>query len=146
MIHEDGDAAETHHHHEIDHKHATSHQSFKFHHFHAVPVYVKKEDQQFLKHPVEVGGIKHKLKVFSPFHAFFLQKLLFIYHFFQILHPETEHPKSYGLTLENHGEEHHAHHHHHHDLGHAGSEPVIQSNAHEYVPQYHDIAVNEEQS
>lgn len=63
VIHEDGEPAETHHHHEIDHKHATSHQSFKFHHFHAVPVYVKKEDQQFLKHPVEVGGIKHKLKV-----------------------------------------------------------------------------------
>lgn len=67
VIHDDGEGAETHHHHEVDHKHATSHQSFKFHHFHAVPVYVKKEDQQFLKHPVEVGGIKHKLKVFSMF-------------------------------------------------------------------------------
>ncbi|XP_063709264.1 uncharacterized histidine-rich protein DDB_G0274557-like [Culicoides brevitarsis] len=124
VIHDDGEGAETHHHHKVDHEHATSHQSFKFHHFHAVPVYVKKEDQQFLKHPVEVGGIKHKLK---------------------ILHPETEHAKGHGLTLENHGEEHHAHHHHHHDSGHAGSEPII-SNAHEYVPQYHDIAVNEEQS
>uniref|UniRef100_A0A336M0J5 CSON009306 protein n=1 Tax=Culicoides sonorensis TaxID=179676 RepID=A0A336M0J5_CULSO len=123
VIHDDGEGGETHHHHKIDHEHATSHQSFKFHHFHAVPVYVKKEDQQFLKHPVEVGGIKHKLK---------------------ILHPETEHPKSYGLTLENHGEEHHAH--KYHDLGGAGSEPVIQSNNHEYVPQYHDIQVNEEQS
>lgn len=60
------------------------------------------------------------------------------------MHPETEHAKSHGLTLENHGEEHHAHH-HHHDSGHAGSEPML-SNAHEYIPQYHDIAVNEEQS
>lgn len=55
--------AETDHHHKIDHEHATSHQSFKVHHFHAVPVYVKHEDQHLLKNPVEVGGLKHKLKV-----------------------------------------------------------------------------------
>lgn len=54
---------ETDHHHKVEHEHATSHQSFKIHHFHAVPVYVKKEDQQFLKHPIEVSGVKHKLKV-----------------------------------------------------------------------------------
>lgn len=55
--------SETDHHHKIDHEHATSHQSFKIHHFHAVPVYVKHEDQQYLKNPIEVGGVKHKLKV-----------------------------------------------------------------------------------
>jgi hypothetical protein len=59
----DAEIAETEHHQEIDHKHATSHQSFKIHHFHAVPVYVKKEDRKFLDHPVEIGGLKHKLKV-----------------------------------------------------------------------------------
>lgn len=67
VVHEherqDSDGYETAHHSDIDHKHAKSHQSFKFHHFHAVPVYVKKEDQKYLKHPVEIGGIKHKLKV-----------------------------------------------------------------------------------
>lgn len=68
----------------------------------------------------------------------------FILFFLQVLHPETEHPKSYGLTLENHGEVHA--HHHHHDLGSAGSEPAYQSNSHEYTPQYHDIEVNEETS
>lgn len=55
--------SETDHHHKIDHEHATSHQSFKIHHFHAVPVYVKHEDQHYLKNPIEVGGVKHKLKV-----------------------------------------------------------------------------------
>lgn len=55
--------AETDHHHKIDHEHATSHQSFKLHHYHAVPVYVKHEDQHLLKNPIEVGGVKHKLKV-----------------------------------------------------------------------------------
>lgn len=55
--------AETDHHHKIDHEHATSHQSFKIHHFHAVPVYVKHEDQHLLKNPIEVGGVNHKLKV-----------------------------------------------------------------------------------
>lgn len=54
---------ETDHHSKVEHEHATSHQSFKLHHYHAVPVYVKKEDQHLLKHPVEVGGVKHKLKV-----------------------------------------------------------------------------------
>ncbi|CAD7086735.1 unnamed protein product [Hermetia illucens] len=70
-------------HHEIDHKHATSHQSFKLHHFHPVPVYVKKEDQHLLKNPIELGGVKHKLKV---------------------LHPETELNHNHGLVLENHSE------------------------------------------
>ncbi|XP_055694999.1 probable zinc transporter protein DDB_G0282067 [Lutzomyia longipalpis] len=78
-----GGGSETDHHVEVDHKHATSHQSFKVHHFHAVPVYIKKEDQHLLKHPVEVSGVKHKLKV---------------------LHPETEHSHGHGLTLENHSE------------------------------------------
>lgn len=68
--------SETDHHHKIDHEHATSHQSFKIHHFHAVPVYVKHEDQQFLKHPVEVGGIKHKLKV-SVFLRFYRESVIF---------------------------------------------------------------------
>lgn len=54
---------ETDHHHKVEHEHATSHQSFKIHHFHAVPVYVKKEDQKYLKNPIEISGIKHKLKV-----------------------------------------------------------------------------------
>lgn len=56
-------ASETDHHHKIDHEHAQSHQSVSIHHYHPVPVYVKKEDQQFLKHPVEIGGTKQKLKV-----------------------------------------------------------------------------------
>lgn len=65
VIHEEQDSEgyETAHNSDVDHKHATSHQSFKLHHFHAVPVYVKKEDQKYLKHPVEIGGLKHKLKV-----------------------------------------------------------------------------------
>lgn len=58
--------AETDHHHKIDHEHAQSHQSFKIHHYHAVPVYVKHEDQHLLKNPIEVGGVKHKLKVNIP--------------------------------------------------------------------------------
>lgn len=49
--------------HEHKHKPATSHQTFKIHHFHAVPVYVKKEHQHLLKHPLDIGGVNHKLKV-----------------------------------------------------------------------------------
>lgn len=79
----DGETAETEHHHHIQHKHAESHQSVKFIHYHAVPVYVKKEDQKYLSHPVEIGSNKHKLK---------------------LVHPETEHAKGHGLTLENHSE------------------------------------------
>ncbi|EAA07811.3 histidine-rich glycoprotein [Anopheles arabiensis] len=102
----DDDVSETEHHHNIEHKHATSHQSFKFHHFHAVPVYVKKEDQQFLKHPVEISGLKHNLK---------------------IVHPETEQHHGHGLTLENHSEfESKLHGGHGYDLGHAGSEHIGQ--------------------
>lgn len=96
----DGETAETEHHHHIEHKHAESHQSVKFIHYHAVPVYVKKEDQKYLHHPVEIGSNKHKLK---------------------LVHPETEHAKGHGLTLENHSEyknhkiehEPHSHHDHH---------------------------------
>lgn len=76
--------SETDHHHKIDHEHATSHQSFKIHHFHAVPVYVKHEDAHYLKNPVEVGGVKHKLKVWlkkcvikSLFFVFFEPNKLF---------------------------------------------------------------------
>lgn len=92
----DAEASETEHHHHVNHKHAESHQSVKFIHYHAVPVYVKKEDQKYLHHPVEIGSNKHKLK---------------------LVHPETEHAKGYGLTLENHSEykshkvePHHDHH------------------------------------
>lgn len=90
----DGQTAETEHHHHVNHKHAESHQSVKFIHYHAVPVYVKKEDQKYIHHPVEIGSNKHKLK---------------------LVHPETEHAKGHGLTLENHSEysnhkvEHHGH-------------------------------------
>lgn len=66
MIHDEEPLeAETDHHHKIDHEHAQSHQSFKIHHYHAVPVYVKHEDQHLLKNPIEVGGVKHKLKVIT---------------------------------------------------------------------------------
>jgi hypothetical protein len=68
-----------------------------------VPVYVKKEDQKYLHNPVEIGSNKHKLK---------------------LVHPETEHSKGYGLTLENHSEyKNHKilHHDHHHDSGIAGT-------------------------
>jgi hypothetical protein len=102
VIHEqpaaDAEHAETEHHHHVNHKHAESHQSVKFIHYHAVPVYVKKEDQKYLSHPVEIGSHKNKLK---------------------LVHPETEHAKGYGLTLENHSEykdlkipPHHHHEHH----------------------------------
>lgn len=115
MIHDEEPLeAETDHHHKIDHEHATSHQSFKIHHFHAVPVYVKHEDQQFLKHPVEVGGIKHKLKVSvclcfyrERVHFFSVTKSCAIIKFkiyIQVLHPKTEQHHSHGLTLENHTE------------------------------------------
>lgn len=92
----DAAPSETEHHHQVNHKHAESHQSVKFIHYHAVPVYVKKEDQKYLHHPVEIGSNKHKLK---------------------LVHPETEHSKGHGLTLENHSEsqnhkvEHHDDHH-----------------------------------
>lgn len=54
----EAEPSKTNHDHKVEHKHATSHQSFKIHHFHPVPVYVKKD-----KHPIEIGGVKHKLKV-----------------------------------------------------------------------------------
>lgn len=94
--------SETEHHHQVNHKHAESHQSVKFIHYHAVPVYVKKEDQKYLHHPVEIGSNKHKLK---------------------LVHPETEHSKGHGLTLENHSEyqnhkvEHHGGSHDHEGAG-----------------------------
>lgn len=79
----DGEIAETEHHHHINHKHAESHQQVKFIHYHPVPVYVKKEDQKYLHHPVEIGANKLKLK---------------------LVHPETSHAKGHGLELENHSE------------------------------------------
>lgn len=101
-------AEETEVHHEVDHKHATSHQSVKFHHYHAVPVYIKKEDHHLVKKPVEIGGTKQKLK---------------------ILHPETPKNHNHGLVLEEESEtklhehghyeepehhlEHYQHYHHH---------------------------------
>lgn len=59
----DDHGSESEHHSEVNHEHATSHQSFKMHHFHPVPVYIKKEDQHFLKHPVEISNVNHKHKV-----------------------------------------------------------------------------------
>lgn len=97
--------AETDHHLKIDHEHAQSHQSFKIHHFHAVPVYVKHEDQHFLKNPVEVGGVKHKLKVINVHIMSRQQNAPLHFREFQVLHPKTEHSHSHGLTLENHTEE-----------------------------------------
>lgn len=63
-------------------------------------MYVKKEDQKYLHHPVEIGSIKHNHK---------------------LVHPETEHHHGHGLVLENHSE--HKNHMilHHHDSGSAGS-------------------------
>ena len=50
-----------------------------------------------MKHPVEIGSNNQKLK---------------------LIHPETEHSKGYGLTLENHSEsKSHIVAHDHHDLG-----------------------------
>ncbi|XP_026477079.1 keratin, type I cytoskeletal 10-like [Ctenocephalides felis] len=72
--------------HNVEHKHASSHQSFSQHHFHAVPVYVKHEDAKLLHHPIELGGIKHNLKV---------------------LHPETKPSHDHGATIENHRSEFH---------------------------------------
>lgn len=118
----DGDTSETEHHHQIEHKHAESHQSVKFIHYHAVPVYVKKEDQKYLHHPVEIGSNKHKLK---------------------LVHPETEHAKGYGLTLENHSEyknhkiEHEPHHEHHDHHG-----AATQEQAYEQQPEF-DFAAYE---
>lgn len=120
----DGDTAETEHHHHIEHKHAESHQSVKFIHYHAVPVYVKKEDQKYLHHPVEIGSNKHKLK---------------------LVHPETEHSKGHGLTLENHSEyknhkvEHEPHHEHHYDHHSAASQ---EQEAYEQQPEF-DFAAYE---
>jgi hypothetical protein len=114
----DGDASETEHHSHVNHKHAESHQSIKFIHYHAVPVYVKKEDQKYLQHPVEIGANKHKLK---------------------LIHPETEHAKGYGLTLENHSEykNHKIEYHPHHDTGSAGTES---HESHQEVPEYEYVA------
>ncbi|XP_034670489.1 histidine-rich glycoprotein [Drosophila subobscura] len=95
-------------HHEVEHKHATSHQSVKFHHYHAVPVYIKKEDQHLVKKPIEIGGTKQKLK---------------------ILHPKSEHNHNHGLVLENHSESH-LHEHGHYE------EPVHHSEHYEHHEHY----------
>lgn len=119
----DAETAETEHHHHVKHQFAESHQSVKFIHYHPVPVYVKKEDQKYLHHPVEIGSNKHKVK---------------------LVHPETEHAKGYGLVLENHSEHEnlkilpHPHHSYdHHDHHHAGSE------SHEVAQ--HEVPVHEHQ-
>ncbi|XP_059062808.1 uncharacterized protein LOC131855548 [Achroia grisella] len=69
------------HHHQIQHEHAKSHQSIKFEHFHPVPVYIKKEHQHLLDHPLEKGKSEQNLK---------------------LIHPETEHKLGGGLVLEDH--------------------------------------------
>ncbi|XP_013108501.1 uncharacterized histidine-rich protein DDB_G0274557 [Stomoxys calcitrans] len=105
-------------HHEVEHKHATSHQSVKFHHYHPVPVYIKKEDQHLVKKPVEIGGTKQKLK---------------------ILHPETKKNHNHGLVLEEHSESkfHHIGHHeeepehHHHEEEHS-------AHYEHYYPHHHE--------
>ncbi|XP_028160395.1 histidine-rich glycoprotein [Ostrinia nubilalis] len=94
------------HHHHIQHEHAKSHQSIKFEHFHPVPVYVKKEHQHLLEHPLEKGKSEQNLK---------------------LIHPETEHSHGGGLVLEDHrlDTEHLAHAHgleHHGGFEHGGFE------------------------
>lgn len=111
----DGETAETEHHHHINHKHAESHQSVKFIHYHAVPVYVKKEDQKYLHKPVEIGSNKHKLK---------------------LVHPETEHSKGHGLTLENHSEYKSHKIEPHHDHHGSGSESHAHEQSYEVQPEF----------
>ncbi|KAH8317429.1 hypothetical protein KR074_000088 [Drosophila pseudoananassae] len=109
--HHEPEHEETELHHEVDHKHATSHQSVKFHHYHAVPVYIKKEDQHLVKKPIEIGGSKQKLK---------------------ILHPKTEHNHNHGLVLENHSESHlHEHGHYEEPVEHHHSEHYEHYSHHE---------------
>lgn len=84
----EGEEGSSGYHHEVEHEHAKSHQTIKFHHFHPVPVYVKKEHQHLLKHPLEKGASAHNLKQ---------------------IHPKTEHQHSYGLVIENHGYNHGIH-------------------------------------
>ncbi|CRK97199.1 CLUMA_CG010596, isoform A [Clunio marinus] len=117
----EGQHYETEHHHEVNHKNAESHQSVKFIHFHAVPVYVKKEDQKYLHHPVEIGSNKHKLK---------------------LIHPETEHAKGHGLTLENHSE-HQSHKvEYPHEEHHVASEGGAHEQSYEVQPEF-DFAAYE---
>lgn len=95
----------------------------KFIHYHAVPVYVKHEDQKYLSHPVEIGSNKHKLK---------------------LVHPETEHSKGHGLTLENHSEykNHKVEHgsHDHHGAGSESHEAVEYAHQPEYDYQVYEEA------
>jgi hypothetical protein len=113
--HKEAEASETEHHHHVNHKHAESHQSVKFIHYHAVPVYVKKEDQKYIHHPVEIGSNKHKLK---------------------LVHPETEKAKGHGLTLENHSEykNHKIESHDHHGAG-SESQKVVHE-VYEAAPEF----------
>lgn len=67
--------AETDHSLKVSHEHATSHQSFKLHHYHAVPVYIK--DHHLVKSPIEIGGLKHVHKV-SERNIFRLMQLYYI--------------------------------------------------------------------
>ncbi|KAM3961996.1 cuticular protein glycine-rich 9 [Aphomia sociella] len=105
IIHEEAPQLEHHaligesgHHHQIQHEHAKSHQSIKFEHFHPVPVYIKKEHQHLLDHPLEKGKSEQNLK---------------------LIHPETEHNHGGGLVLEDHrlDTEHLAHALEHHSAG-----------------------------
>lgn len=50
-------------HQEVEHGKATSYQSIKFEHFHAVPTYIKKEHQHLLEHPVAVGESSSDVKI-----------------------------------------------------------------------------------
>lgn len=59
----EGVQKDTEHHVEIKHEHGTSHQSFKMHHFHPAQVFIKKQDLQHLKKPIEIGVTKHEFKV-----------------------------------------------------------------------------------
>lgn len=59
----EGVQQDTEHHVEIKHEHGTSHQSFKMHHFHPAQVFIKKQDLQYLKKPIEIGVTKHQFKV-----------------------------------------------------------------------------------
>lgn len=81
-------------------------------------MYVKKEDQKYLSHPVEIGSNKHKLK---------------------LVHPETAHAKGYGLELENHQEtiSHKIEpHHHHHEYKHEEPQPHHEPEVYEPQSEY----------
>ncbi|XP_017777703.1 PREDICTED: uncharacterized protein LOC108563518 [Nicrophorus vespilloides] len=51
------------HHESADGHTATSYQNFHMEHFHAVPTYIKKEDKQYLEHPISRGKTSSSVKV-----------------------------------------------------------------------------------